>query len=282
MPEMGASKVPSRRLILVVSSEAWAALRLALAVSIAARELSSAMPEMNCCAARRSLLAWLRSACTRLARIDSRLALRSATRLARSASSMRPSTWPACTRLPSATVSASSVPPALARTMAVCGATSGPENSTTPGRRASVGCTTSRLTNSSGTSGFLSPFSDLPDAAWLAPLSAAPAGLNAPRPTAKPAPAKTATATPPPSHHCFFMPDSPPCMQHGRCNKMKFHCRHAKQPAWCDEAQRAGDELQRRGMGAQAVSTGDASTLSARRAKAQRSRSATSSGRLNK
>ena len=76
----------------------------------------------------------------------------------------RPSACPAVTRLPSATVSASSVPPALARTIAVWGATSGPENSTTAGICAMAGCTTSRLMNSSGTSGL--PF--LPSFTYLA------------------------------------------------------------------------------------------------------------------
>jgi hypothetical protein len=49
------------------------------------------------------------------------------------------------------------VPAALARTIALLGATSGPENSIVTGIVAHTGCTTSRATNSSVTAG-LSPF----------------------------------------------------------------------------------------------------------------------------
>lgn len=90
MPAIGAISVPSRKPTRVVSSEAWAALSAARAVSSCAREFSSAMGDMNDCDADRSLDAWVRSAWTSVARADSRLACRSATRLPSSASSMRP------------------------------------------------------------------------------------------------------------------------------------------------------------------------------------------------
>jgi len=218
MPAMGACRLASRRPTRVVSSAACAALSWARAVSSAERELSSAMVDMNCCAARRSLLACARSACSSVARADSSCAPRSATRLARSASSMRPISCPARTRLPSATSSSSSVPPALARTIAVCGATSAPENSTTPGRRASVGCTTSRAANSSATSGLPSPGLPSPglplpgaEADWAitAPTAAPPGTFSKPVVHARPAPATTARPRPPVHHHLLRMFLSP-------------------------------------------------------------------------
>src|SRR5450755_222190 len=99
-------------------------------------------------------------------------------------------TCPARTRLPSATCNESSVPGALARTMAVRGATSGPENSTTTGIFAATGRATSPLVNSSGTAALaLSPESSLPELppAFDASASAAAAATN--------------TRAPPPHHH---------------------------------------------------------------------------------
>ena len=132
----------------------------------------------------------MRSACASCARADSSIALRSATRLDSSDRSTLPSSWPAFTRLPSATFSDSSVPAALARTTAVPGATSGPENSTLNGIGPSRGCTTSLARNSR--------------AAALSPLAAAcVAGATldaAPRDdisTAAATPATTSTPTPP-------------------------------------------------------------------------------------
>ena len=113
---------------------------------------------MNCCAARRSLLACVRSACASVARADSRLALRSATRLLSlghvDAAQHLPGRAPGCLR---PRVSASSVPPALARTTAVCGATSGPENSITARQPRQRRLHHLARLNSSATSGFLPP-----------------------------------------------------------------------------------------------------------------------------
>ncbi len=177
-----------------MSSAAFAASSPARAVSTAARELSSAIGEMKCCAARLSLEASVRSAWLSKARADSRFARRSATRLASSARSIRPSGWPALTRLPSATSSASSVPAARVRTIAVCGATSGPENSTTEGMRARVGVTTSALVNSSAGAALSPAF------ATAVPLP----GPSQPANHAPPEPATSSSATPPISHFFFI------------------------------------------------------------------------------
>ena len=84
---------------------------------------------------------------------------------------MRPSVCPAATRLPSLTFSASSVPLALARTTAVDGATSGPENSSRDVSRASCGWATSRAVNSRVTSFLPSGL-----ALAIAPLIKSPTG----------------------------------------------------------------------------------------------------------
>ena len=77
------------------------------------------------------------TASIKVACADSMPALRSLMRACRSARSIVPSVWPAFTRLPSAIASDSSVPAALARTIAVRGATSGPVNS----MRCAIGAT---------------------------------------------------------------------------------------------------------------------------------------------
>ena len=133
------------------ASCACADLSCARAASRRACEVCSAVGEMKFCAARPTLAVFWRSASTSVACADSTSAARSAARLCRSARSIAPITWPALTRLPSATLSESSVPAALARTTAVRGATSGPENSIVSGMRASTGRATSAATNSSGT-----------------------------------------------------------------------------------------------------------------------------------
>ena len=74
-----------------------------------------------------------------------------ALRLISSARSMWPSGWPALTREPSCTAKPTNVPAALARTIAVSGATSGPENSMVAGIAVHSGRTTSRASNSSVT-----------------------------------------------------------------------------------------------------------------------------------
>ena len=107
-----------------------------------------------------------------------------------SALSMLPSNWPARTRLPSATASASRVPAVLARTTAVCGATSGPENSIVEGIVTSSGATTSRWTNSSVTSA-------LPSLSFLAWADlATSAAVTA---------AASASSSVPPIHQAFFV-----------------------------------------------------------------------------
>ena len=68
-------------------------------------EVCSAVGEMKFCAARPMLAVCWRSASIRLACADSTSAARSAARLCRSARSIAPITWPALTRLPSATLS---------------------------------------------------------------------------------------------------------------------------------------------------------------------------------
>ena len=105
-------------------------------------EVLRGQPLVGRCSAARPRPAWPAA--------DSTPAARSAARLCRSARSIAPITCPALTRLPSATLSESSVPAALARTMAVRGATSGPENSIVSGMRASFGWVTSAATNWSG------------------------------------------------------------------------------------------------------------------------------------
>jgi hypothetical protein len=116
------------------------------------------------------------------------MAARSARRVATSVPSMVASTCPALTRLPSATASVSNVPPALARTVAVCGATSGPENSIRCAIVTRSGCTTSRGANSSVGSGGLSSF-------------------LAPRVTASAAATPAAASRPPPAahHHALLL-----------------------------------------------------------------------------
>ena len=201
MPAIGASSVASRWPTRVVSSVAWAAASAARAVSTWARELSSALGEMKFCAARRSLLAWVRSAWARLARAESSMALRSAMRGASSAMSMRPSAWPALTRSPSATVSASSVPEVRARSSTVLGATSGPEKAMRSGRLARCGCTTSLARNSSGADaaapGCL--------AAWAWPPGMAPGCMATQAP-----PATASTTTPPSATHACLRMSCPP------------------------------------------------------------------------
>jgi hypothetical protein len=118
-------------------------------------ELSSAIGEMNCCAASRSLDAWVRSACASVARALSTLALRSARRLVCSARSMRPSVWPAATRLPSATFSASSVPRPWRAPPRWTAPPAGPRTPP-PGQPCHRRRTTSRWANSSGTSSLMS------------------------------------------------------------------------------------------------------------------------------
>ena len=162
MPPIGATSAASRRPTRVVSSAATAAACNARALSSCEREVSSAIAEMNDCWARRSFDACVRSACASAALAASALAWRSLLRLCNSARSMRPSDWPALTCEPSCTASPTSVPPALARTTAVSGATSGPENSMLPGIVVHAGCTTSRGANSSVTAALSSFF-----LAWL-------------------------------------------------------------------------------------------------------------------
>jgi hypothetical protein len=118
-------------------------------------DVCSAVDEMKFCAARPTLAVCWRSASSSVACADSTIAERSLTRVCRSERSISPIDCPALTRLPSATASDSSVPGALARTTAVRGATSGPENSTTTGIFASTGRATSAGVNSSGTDLFL-------------------------------------------------------------------------------------------------------------------------------
>ena len=135
IPGIGTASVASRMPTRVEASCACADLSAARAASTRACEVCSAVGEMKFCAARPTLAVFWRSASTSAACADSTSAARSAARLCRSARSISPITWPALTRLPSTTPSDSSVPAALARTMAVRGATSGPENSSVSGRR---------------------------------------------------------------------------------------------------------------------------------------------------
>ncbi len=202
---------------------------------------------------------------------------------------MRPSSCPACTRLPSATARCSSVPPALARSKAVCGATSGPENSTTPGSRASAGCTTSRGANSSGTSGFLSPLPSLPGVAVDADFATAmpgarPGRASTPACHAPPTPAVT-TATPPSSHHVFFIP-SPLDPMRRTALVDAAQCRQRRGAAGglatkrgprATNCSRRRKPVVPRPAGAQTVSI-----ASGARARAQRSSSAAGSGRLKR
>ena len=156
MPEIGTDSVASRMPTRIEASCACADLSWARAASRRACDVCSAVGEMKFCAARPTLAVFWRSASTSAACADSTSAARSAARLCISARSITPITWPALTRLPSATLSESSVPAALARTTAVRGATSGPENSSVSGSRAATGRATSAATNSSGTGSFLS------------------------------------------------------------------------------------------------------------------------------
>ena len=138
-PLIGAVSAASRMPSFEVASAACVDLSWARAESSVARDDSSALAEMNCWRDRPSLAACARSASTTRAWADSTPAERSAARLCRSARSIVPSGWPALTRLPSATDSDSSVPAALARTTAVRGAISEPENSMRSGSAASTG-----------------------------------------------------------------------------------------------------------------------------------------------
>ena len=191
-PLMGAVSAASRRPTLTVAACACADLTCARAASSVAREVSSAFGEMNFWFARSVFDACARSASLMRALAESTPAARSAARLCRSARSMRPSTCPAFTRLPSATFNVSSVPAALARTMAVRGAINEPENSMRSGIATSCGFTTSLGANSKVTSGFLS----------------ARSALLLTRDTAARASAATITAALPPMTQCLRMGDS--------------------------------------------------------------------------
>ena len=87
------------------------------------------------------------------------------------------------------------MPAARVRTTAVCGATSGPENSITDGMRASVGRTTSAGVNSSAGAALSSAF------ACAVPLP----GPSQPANQAPPRPAATSSARPPINQFFFFI-----------------------------------------------------------------------------
>ena len=89
----------------IEASCACADLSWARAASRRACDVCRAVGEMKFCAARPTLAVFWRSASTSAACADSTRAARSATRLCISARSITPITWPALTRLPSATLS---------------------------------------------------------------------------------------------------------------------------------------------------------------------------------
>ena len=180
MPEIGTASVASRRPTFDIASCACADFSCARAASRRACDVCSAVGEMKFCAARPTLAVCWRSASSRVACADSTSAARSAARLCRSVRSIAPISWPALTRLPSATVSESSVPAALARMTAVRGATSGPENSIVTGSRASTGRATSDVTNSSGTACLSLSLSPPKIPAFDSAASASPVTMSAP------------------------------------------------------------------------------------------------------
>ena len=189
MPLIGAISEASRSAMRAESSAASAAATCALALSSDDLEFSSAIGEMNLSLARPMLDSCVRWACARVVLTAARLAVRSATLVCSSLMSMRPSSSPALTRWPSWTLSASSVPVALERTMAVLGATSGPENSTTCGNATCNGLAASVAVKSSGTS-LAAASGALAAIAALAGIAAAPL----PALIAKPAPIATTIA----------------------------------------------------------------------------------------
>ena len=206
MPSIGEISAAWRSSTSLVPSCACADSIWPRADSSCARELSSAVGAMKFCEARPWLALYWRSDCSYMARADSTLALRSATLWRSSSRSSWPSDWPALTRLPSPTVRRSRLPEALARTITVLGATSGPENSIRPGIGAIVGLMTSPAWNSRA--GLAASFFA---AGALLPLVA-----YTPAP-----PARTATATPP-NHHCLRMIS--PIRRHGITGSMILEC----------------------------------------------------------